>query len=128
MIREGHEHGVAAHQVDPLESFRFAGPGIAEVLDDRLFIVHRDDLAIACLERHTTQSQIDELEFGIGGNCFSSGKIDQNRFFKIAGQETAVGAAGQYDDLAHGDLPFDAASAGFIGNIVIEVNITAGLA
>ena len=47
---------------------------------------------------------------------------------RIGGQEAAVGAAGQRDGLAHGNLAFDAPRPRLLDRVVVEVGIAAGLA
>ena len=77
MIREGHEHGVATHQVRPLKGFRITGLGVAEILEDHIIINDGGYLAISGLECYTAQTKIDDLEPGVDRGIISNRDINQ---------------------------------------------------
>ena len=58
MIGQGHEHGVAAHQVDPLECLGICEGIFGDSLDrDCAVRLHRDELATLA-QGHTAQATV----------------------------------------------------------------------
>ena len=130
MVGQRHEHRVAAHQVHPLEGFRNAGPGLAQFLQDRPLLVHRDESAIAGLQGDASETEIDHLESGVLRNRAAAVRrgADEHVAPGVGGQHAAVGPARERDDLAHGNLALDATGPGLLDRVVVEVGIAAGLA
>ena len=118
-IRLTHWKDSASPGFFPARSFnttRFSGGG--------------NEPAVGRLQRHAALAQIDDLELRVlrDGARRIGGDIHQHVVLRVGGQEAAIGAAGQRDGLAHGNLAFDAAGARLLNGVVVKVGIAAGLA
>ena len=130
MINQGHEHRVATHQVDPLKRLGLARRGAGCILQDHAAIADGNEPAVVCPERHASPAQIEDLEAngGRGGERRIGRDVDERRVLAAGGQETAVGAAGERDGLAHRDRPFDPRRPRFVQDEIVKVRKAAGLA
>src|ERR1041384_5229956 len=54
------------------------------------------------------------------------GDVDQGVVLKIRGEDAAIGTTGEDDGFGDGDFAFDAAGAGFVHGVVVEVSVAAG--
>ena len=131
MIDKRHEHGVAAHQVDPLERFCVARRLAGKILQADSVFAGGNKPAIGRLQRHAAPCPDQRLEtrafWGLAA-AESAATLTNDIVLRIGGQEAAVGAAGQRDGLAHRNLALDAARARLVGGVVIKVRIATGLA
>ena len=114
MIDQRHEHGVAAHQVDPSKRFGIARNIACDFFQNDCIGGSANELAIGCLQRHTALAQVDDLEFYVLRRRTARGGdyICQCVVLRIREQATAVGTADECNRLARrGQDPIDRRSS-----------------
>ena len=66
VIRQRHEHGVAAHEVDPLEGLRVTRFTACEILQGRTIFSAGNEPAAGNLQRNATFAEINDFETHMG--------------------------------------------------------------
>ena len=116
------------HEVYPLEGLTVPWFGIIEIPEYHTIITNRDDLIMDSSEHHTTCSEIDDLKPGMIRNTVRCRNRNQSRRFGISRQKRAVCAAGKNNGPAQGNFPFDTPCPWFKDGVVVEIDVTTGLA